>query len=76
MRAEATARPITRADADSTYFYYGGIVAALGVGDTSAGLPNPRSTGPRAITNAIYVDVDGNGAGDPPGGKTCSYDIR
>lgn len=28
---------------------------------------------PRFVTNPIYVDVDGNGAFDPPGGKTCTY---
>lgn len=30
---------------------------------------------PRFMTNAIYVDRDGNGAYDPPGGKLCSYTI-
>ena len=30
---------------------------------------------PRFTTNPIYVDVDGNGVFDPPGGKTCSYDL-
>ncbi len=30
---------------------------------------------PRVTTNPIYVDVDGNGAFDPPGGKTCTYDL-
>ncbi|RMF19473.1 MAG: hypothetical protein D6761_00355, partial [Candidatus Dadabacteria bacterium] len=28
---------------------------------------------PRAITNPFYVDTDGNGTFDPPGGKECSY---
>ena len=31
---------------------------------------------PRFTTNPIYVDVDGNGSYDPPGGKkTCSYEL-
>lgn len=30
---------------------------------------------PRFTTNAIYVDVDGNGVFDPPGGKTCLYTL-
>jgi len=30
---------------------------------------------PRFTTNPIYVDVDGNGVFDPPGGKSCSYDL-
>ncbi len=30
---------------------------------------------PRFTTNAIYVDADGNGAYDPPGGKPCAYDL-
>jgi hypothetical protein len=30
---------------------------------------------PRATTNPIFVDVDGNGTYDPPGGKVCHYDL-
>ena len=30
---------------------------------------------PRATTNPIFVDVDGNGTYDPPGGKACAYDL-
>lgn len=30
---------------------------------------------PRATTNPLYVDVDGNGVFDAPGGKTCTYDL-
>jgi hypothetical protein len=30
---------------------------------------------PRFITNAIFVDADGNGIYDPPGGKDCTYDL-
>ena len=26
-------------------------------------------------TNPIFIDHDGNGAFDPPGGKTCAYDM-
>jgi hypothetical protein len=28
---------------------------------------------PRFTTNPVFVDVDGNGAFDAPGDKTCSY---
>jgi hypothetical protein len=31
---------------------------------------------PRFTTNPIFVDADGNGRFDPPGGKTCTYDPR
>ncbi len=34
---------------------------------------DPAET-PRVTTNAIYVDVDGNGVYDAPGGKVCTYD--
>lgn len=30
---------------------------------------------PRFTTNAIFVDANGNGAFDPPGGKECSYTL-
>jgi hypothetical protein len=30
---------------------------------------------PRVTTNAIYVDADGNGRFDPPGGKACAYTL-
>lgn len=30
---------------------------------------------PRFTTNAIYIDHDGNGTYDHPGGKTCAYDL-
>jgi hypothetical protein len=36
---------------------------------------NPAQV-PRFTTNAVYVDFDGNGKYDPPGGKTCSYDLN
>ncbi|GAB4294157.1 MAG: hypothetical protein Kow0090_08740 [Myxococcota bacterium] len=35
---------------------------------------NPYGT-PRFVTNPIYIDYDGNGKFDPPGGKTCAYDL-
>lgn len=51
-------------------------VAAFGRDAMPRGLDSydPRAT-PRAITNAIYVDVDGDGAFTAPGGKTCEYAI-
>jgi hypothetical protein len=30
---------------------------------------------PRALTNAIFVDADGDGEWTPPGGKFCDYDL-
>jgi hypothetical protein len=36
---------------------------------------NPAQV-PRFTTNAVYVDFDGNGKYDPPGGKACSYDLN
>ena len=41
------------------------------------GMPsfNP-ARGARFITNPIWVDVDGNGKFDPPGGRACDYDLR
>jgi hypothetical protein len=30
---------------------------------------------PRVTTNPIFIDYDGNGKFDPPGGKTCTYDF-
>ncbi len=30
----------------------------------------------RFITNPIWVDIDGNGTFDPPGGRDCTYDLR
>ncbi len=35
---------------------------------------NARRTA-RVLTNPVYVDVDGNGMYDPPGPKTCTYDL-
>ena len=30
---------------------------------------------PRFVTNPVYIDTDGNGRYDPPGGKACHYRI-
>lgn len=50
------------------------VVLAFGVDAMPAGLPDYDPTGvPRVTTNAIYVDADGNGVFDAPGGKTCTY---
>lgn len=51
------------------------VVMAFGTQRLPTGLPqfNPRST-PRFITNPIYVDFDGNGRFDAPGGMDCNYD--
>ncbi|MCO4745642.1 MAG: CehA/McbA family metallohydrolase [Proteobacteria bacterium] len=52
-------------------------VAAFGANRYPDGLPsfNPNSV-PRVLTNPIWVDADGNGAFDAPGGRVCSYDVR
>lgn len=50
------------------------VVMAFGDRAMPAGLPDYDPTGvPRVVTNAIYVDADGNGVFDAPGGKTCTY---
>jgi hypothetical protein len=50
------------------------VVMAFGSQPMPPGLYDYDPTGvPRVITNAIYVDADGNGRFDAPGGKTCSY---
>jgi len=50
-------------------------VAAFGRDAMPRGLRNydPSAT-PRAMTNAIYVDLAGDGF-DAPGGKACDYAI-
>jgi hypothetical protein len=52
------------------------VVAAFGQGTLPDGLPqyNPART-PRAFTNPIYVDADGDGLFSAPGGRECSYDL-
>lgn len=52
------------------------VVLAFGAGPMPEGLENYNAaTTPRAFTNPIYVDVDGNGAFDAPGGRACSYGL-
>ena len=48
-------------------------LAAFGEERLPAGLPsfNPSRV-PRVLTSPIYVDVDGNGMFDPPGGRECA----
>lgn len=46
-------------------------VVAMGSGTYPRGLDNPGDRVARAITNPVFVDVDGNGVFDPPGGKDC-----
>ncbi|MCA9538888.1 MAG: CehA/McbA family metallohydrolase, partial [Myxococcales bacterium] len=52
------------------------VVAAFGRDRMPRGFLDydPRRI-PRSLTNAIFVDVDGNGRFDPPGAKTCRYDV-
>ncbi len=53
------------------------VVLAYGEEMLPRGLRQFDPTGnPRATTNAIYVDVDGNGDYDHPGGKECVYDTE
>ena len=48
-------------------------LAAFGEERLPAGLPNFNpSRVPRVLTSPIYVDVDGNGVFDPPGGRECA----
>ena len=52
------------------------VVAGFGADRLPRGLDSFDPAGvPRFITNPIYVDTDGNGIYDPPGGKTCTYDL-
>ena len=50
------------------------VIVVVGSGPYPRGLEQPPDWVPRAISNPIYVDVDGNGVFDPPGGKAC--DLR
>ncbi len=53
------------------------VVIAYGAERLPHGLKQFDAAGsPRAFTNAIYVDHDGNGVFDAPGGKDCSYDTE
>jgi hypothetical protein len=49
------------------------VVMGFGRNPMPAGFPWITAGAPRFVTNPIYVDVDGNGVFDPPGGKTCTY---
>ena len=50
------------------------VVAAFGAAPLPTGLPQyDGSRAPRAITNPIYVDGDGDGEFSAPGGRECSY---
>ena len=51
-------------------------VAAFGVGTLPDGMPQFSAAGvPRVLTNPIYLDVDGNGRFDAPGGRICDYSL-
>ena len=51
-------------------------IAAIGRDSMPAGYPElGRPSAPRVMTNPIYIDVDGNGHFDPPGGRACDYDL-
>lgn len=49
------------------------VVAAFGEAPMPVGLPGVGANVPRAMSNAIYVDGDADGAFTAPGGKTCTY---
>jgi len=48
-------------------------VAAFGSGPYPRGMAQPSDHVARALTNPVYVDVDGNGRFDPPGARTCDF---
>ena len=52
------------------------VIAGFGANPMPRGLWNYDPTGaPRFITNPFYIDRNGNGNFDPPGGKGCSYTV-
>ncbi len=52
-------------------------IAAFGADFLPLGLPQFSSTAvPRVLTQAIFLDVDGNGVFDAPGGRVCAYDVN
>lgn len=54
------------------------VVLGFGENDLPVGFKTVKSPDltPRFVTNAIYVDFDGNGEFDHPGDKTCTYDTN
>lgn len=69
VKLETTVDVVVDQDASIT-------VAAFGAGLLPPGMPQFDAAGvPRALANAIFVDVDGNGVFDAPGGRVCSYDL-
>jgi len=52
------------------------VVMAMGADRLPLGLPQySASRVPRVVTNPIYIDADGDGAWNPPGGQECSFDL-
>jgi hypothetical protein len=52
------------------------VVVGFGQDLLPRGMPEFGPSGiPRFTTNAVYVDVDGNGIYDSPGGKACAYTL-
>jgi hypothetical protein len=52
------------------------VVAAFGREPLPAGFPAADWTRvPRALTGAVYLDADGDGAFAAPGGRVCRYDL-
>jgi hypothetical protein len=52
------------------------VVAAFGQDLLPLGLPQFDPSGvPRVLTNPIFVDSDGNGQFDAPGGRVCDYEL-
>jgi hypothetical protein len=52
------------------------VVAAFGAEPLPAGLPQFDPSGvPRLLTNPIFVDADGDGQFDAPGGRVCRYTL-
>ncbi|MCO4769681.1 MAG: PHP domain-containing protein [Deltaproteobacteria bacterium] len=49
------------------------VVLAFGANSMPRGLRNYSTDAPRLVTSPIFVDVDGNGVFDAPGGKECNW---
>jgi len=49
------------------------VVLAFGANPMPRGLRNYGTSVPRLVTSPIFVDVDGNGIFDAPGGKECNW---